>query len=326
MPYRDAHATLVTAVTSVLAERGAEIELVAIDDGSKDEGPRRIAELAADDARIVRVESGGVGIARALSRGLEVARGDLIARMDADDESLPGRFARQCDALARDEKLAVVGTRVEAFGAAPPARGTELYLEWLNSLVTSDDHARDLFVESPLCHPSVMMRRAALEGVGAWRDVAGPEDYDLWLRFDRAGWRMAKVPEVLFRWRQHDARATIRDPRYAIERFTDAKAHFLAPRLAGMGRPITMWGAGPTGKRLARALEREGVSAARFVDIDPRKVGGVARGVGIVAPSALHRGDSTIVVAVGARGARELIRAELVSRAFVEGEDFICAS
>jgi GT2 family glycosyltransferase len=202
----------------------------------------------------------------------------------------------------------------------------ELYLAWLNSLVTHEDHARDLFVESPLCHPSVMMRRHALESVGGYRDVVWPEDYDLWLRFDQAGWRMAKVPAVLLRWRQHGARATLRDPRYAIERFTDAKAHYLAPRLASMHKAVTVWGAGPTGKRLARALEREGVTATRFVDIDPRKIGGIARGQQIVSPDALRRGDATIVVAVGARGARELIRGELLARGFVEGADFVCAS
>jgi hypothetical protein len=77
---------------------------------------------------------------------------------------------------------------------------------------------------------------------------------------------------------------------------------------------------------LARALERYGLHADRFVDIDPRKMGRTARGVRIVPPAELRAGEDTVVVAVGARGARELVRGSLVERGFVEGRDFICAA
>jgi hypothetical protein len=68
------------------------------------------------------------------------------------------------------------------------------------------------------------------------------------------------------------------------------------------------------------------VRASRFVDIDPRKIGRIARGVKIVAPEALRAGQQTVVVAVGARGARQLVRAKLVEQGFVEGDDFVCAA
>jgi hypothetical protein len=93
-----------------------------------------------------------------------------------------------------------------------------------------------------------------------------------------------------------------------------------------MGRPVCVWGAGPTGKRLARALEAHGLYAGCFVDIDPRKIGSVARGAPIVAPSALVRGAHTVIVAVGAEGARAIIRGHLEREGFVEGTDFICAA
>jgi len=106
----------------------------------------------------------------------------------------------------------------------------------------------------------------------------------------------------------------------------EARAFYLAPRLARGGRPVVVWGAGPTGKRLARALEVHGVRTRRFVDIDPRKIGRTARGAPIVSPEALRAGEDTLVVAVGVRGARELVRAHLVERGFVEGADFVCAA
>jgi hypothetical protein len=300
------------------------LELVAVDDGSRDDGAARVRALGARDARVVCVEGEGRGIARALARGLEAARGDVVARMDADDVALPGRLARQVEALAGDARLGAVGTRVETLGAC--GEGMRRYVAWQNALVDPEDHARELFVESPLCHPSVALRREALESVGGWRDTAWPEDYDLWLRLDAAGWRLAKVPEVLLRWRQRAGSVTVTDARCSQERFREAKAFYLAPRLARAGRPVAVWGAGPTGKRLARALEVHGVHARLFVDIDPRKIGHTARGVPIVAPEALTAGEDTLVVAVGVRGARELVRAHLVERGFVEGADFVCAA
>jgi FlaA1/EpsC-like NDP-sugar epimerase len=89
---------------------------------------------------------------------------------------------------------------------------------------------------------------------------------------------------------------------------------------------VVIWGAGPTGKRLARALEPLDVRATRFVDIDPRKIGRTARGVPVTAPATLERGREMIVVAVGSRGARSIIRAKLDGRGFAEGEDYLCAA
>jgi glycosyltransferase involved in cell wall biosynthesis len=324
LPYRDAEDTIDEAARSVLAQQGVELELVAVDDGSRDAGPARMRALAGVDARVHLVESGGAGIVAALARGLAHARGEVVARMDADDIALPGRLAAQIRLLERDARLGAVGTRVSPLGEC--GEGMRLYIEWQNALVTPEDHARELFVESPLCHPSVALRRDALEGVGGWRDCAWAEDYDLWLRLDARGWKLAKVPEVGLLWRQRAGRATFADPRYARERFREARAFYLAPKLLRAARPIAVWGAGPTGRRLARDLEAQGAKTARFVDIDPRKIGRTARGVAIVAVDALRRGDETVVVAVGARGARMLVRARLVELGFVEGRDFVCAA
>lgn len=326
LPYRDASATLAEALGSLLADHSVPFEVIAVNDGSTDAGPAIVAALAAQDARVVPLSTSGVGIARALAAGLSVARGAFIGRMDADDISLPGRLLRSRALLEQDARLGAVGTLVEAFPEAEVGDGMRLYVSWLNTLLSPEDHARDLFVEAPLCHPSVMLRRSALLEAGGYRDVPWAEDYDLWLRLDERGYRLAKVPEVLLRWRHRQGRATMSDPRYGLARFDDAKAHYLAPRLARMGRPIAVWGAGKTGKRISRALARCGAQAEVFIDIDPRKIGGVARGAPIIAPEALPRGRHTVVVAVGARGGRAIVRARLDAAGFKEGTDYLCAS
>ncbi len=328
LPFRNNGATLELALRSVLAEGDVPIEIIAVDDGSTDESGAVLRRVAERDPRVRTLATGGVGIVGALSSGLDAARGKWIARMDGDDESLPGRWRAQIDALERDERLGVIGTRVEAFPAECVLGGMQRYVTWLNATVSADDHAREMFVESPLCHPSVMLRREALLSVGAWRECMWAEDYDLWLRLDAAGWRLAKVPEVFLRWRQGSGRLTFADPRYARDRFLEAKGHYLAPRLIRLARTVVVWGAGPVGRRLARALERGGVRASAFVDVDPRKIGRVARGVRIVAADALVRGGPRpyVVVAVGSLGARALIRSALVQLGYRETDDFVCAA
>lgn len=324
LPFRDASATVGEALDSVLVEPEVG-EVIAVDDGSLDASAEAVSLIASRDPRVRLVRGPARGIVGALNRAIEHARGELLARMDADDVSVPGRIREAAALLARDASLGAAGTRVEADGAG---EGMAAYVAWQNALITPEDHARELFVEAPLCHPSTVLRRAAIDDVGGYRDTAWPEDWDLWLRLDARGWRMGKVAEALFRWRHAPGRLTFSHPRYALDRLIDARAEYLPARLARVarGRALTVWGAGPTGRRLARALESKGLRASRFVDIDPRKIGRAARGAPIVSADSLDRAREFVIVAVGARGARALVRAHLEARGSREGDDFIAAS
>jgi glycosyltransferase involved in cell wall biosynthesis len=333
LPYRDVTATLREAMESVLADLGPEDELVAIDDGSRDGSADVARSLGADDSRVVLVASGGTparaaGIAAALATGLVVSRGELIARMDGDDISLRGRFSAQQALLESDPALGAVGVQVEAFPA--PGLGMQRYVAWQSSLVSPGDHARAIFCESPLCHPSTMMRRAALLAVGGYHDDAWAEDYDLWLRLDAAGYGLAKVPRVLFRWRMRPSSLTWTDPRCSPARLLETRAAYLARRLRAKARPFAVWGAGQTGRRLARALEAHDHRPVAFVDIDPQKIGRTARGVTIrsaaegIARAAVS--ELWLVVAVGDYGARDIVRARLDAAGLVEGTGYVCAA
>jgi glycosyltransferase involved in cell wall biosynthesis len=317
--------TLEEAARSVLADMSASDELVLVDDGSTDDGAELAAALAHEDARVVCVSSGGVGIAKALERGISACRGEWIARMDADDVSLPGRLTAQRTLLEADSSLGAVATRIEVFGE--PGPGIRRYAEWQNGIVSADDHDRAIFVESPICHPSTMIRRDALDAVGGFRDGPFAEDYDLWLRMVALGWRLAKVPEPLFRWRIHTQNTTFRDARMSKDALRRLRAEHLARHL---DRPFAIWGAGPAGRRLARELERRGARAAFFIDIDPRKIGRTARGAPILDVAdgvARARKDALLViVAVAALGARDLVRHHLSAEGLTEGLDFLCAA
>lgn len=237
--------------------------------------------------------------------------------MDGDDVSLPGRFAASRALLDSDPTHGVVATRIETIGG----EGLAAYVAWQNGVVTKDDHANAIFVESPVCHPSTTIRRAALDACGGFLDPPWPEDWDLWLRMVEQGFGIAKVPDVLFRWRRHDASLTVTAARYSEERMRECRAHYLARRLGD--RPFAIWGAGQTGRRLARALEAHAKRPRMFVDIDPKKQ--KARELDVVRPEALDD-DLFVVVAVGAPGARDIVRGRLTRAGRREGYEFVCAA
>jgi hypothetical protein len=201
------------------------------------------------------------------------------------------------------------------------------YVAWLNGLTTPELVARDLFVEAPLVHPAALIRRSALEAVGGWRDGPFPEDYDLWLRLAARGGRLSNVPATLLDWRESAGRLTRTDPRYGLDRHVALKCAALrAGPLAG-AREVALWGAGETGRAFADALAVEGLRVAAFVEVDRRKIGRTIRGAPVRSYQEVEglRG-LPLLVAVGAPGARELIRAELLGRGFLEGRDFRCVA
>jgi hypothetical protein len=171
-----------------------------------------------------------------------------------------------------------------------------------------------------------MMRREALEAVHGYRAGDFPEDYDLWLRLVATGHRLAKIDRIGLRWRHREGRATFGDPRYATAKLRALKATHLAPRLLAERRALALWGAGPFGRRFARALEPFGVRFARFVDIDPKKIGRTARGAPITSHDDLEPDTSFVVFCVGSEGARGLVRTALARKGFAEGRDFVCAT
>jgi hypothetical protein len=228
--------------------------------------------------------------------------------------------------LEANPALAAVGTQVEIFSEGQPVSpNMQAYGRWLNSLLCPDALYRDRFVESPLCHPSVTFRREALASVGGWEEGDFPEDYQLWLKLLSAGRKLAAIGPVLHRWRDSAQRLTRTDGRYRPEAFVDLKARYLRAFLGR--RPATVWGAGRYALKLARCLQGRGAHICAFVDVDPRKIGQRIDGIQVVGPEDVGApGNSHLISAVGAKGARAEIRAFLAERGWMEGRDFTCAA
>ncbi|MDH7570179.1 MAG: glycosyl transferase, partial [Armatimonadota bacterium] len=201
------------------------------------------------------------------------------------------------------------------------------YEEWLNSLVTHEEICRDLFVESPFAHPSVTFRKELVLNAGGYQDHGWAEDYDLWLRLALAGTRFAKVPEVLHYWRDRPDRLTRTADEYSFRNFRRLKIHYLRQGFLQTRHEVMVWGAGRGGKAWAADLEAAGLSIVAHIDVDPKKIGRTRRGRPVLAPDELPSpGGPPVLVTVGVKGARALIRRELDARGYVEGRDYVCVA
>lgn len=358
LPVFNGAATVRHAIASLRAQTFADWEMLVVDDGSTDGTRDIVAEIAREDRRVRTIVRPHEGLVAALNAGLAEARGEFVARMDADDESHPDRLAEQVALLRRGRagEIGVAGCLVEFVGNRATNGGYALHVDWSNALVTPEQIALNRFVESPLAHPSVMFRRELVNRLGGYRAGEFPEDYELWLRWMDAGVRCAKVPRVLLRWHDRAGRLSRTDRRYDPEAFFRVKAEWVArevERVVGARRPgagrgfnprsdladgkgraeaapcLWIWGAGRPTRKRAAWLEEAGVRIAGYIDVDPKKatraIGGTGRPV--IQPDALPPAGGVFVLGyVSSRGARESIRSELARRGYVEGTDFLmCA-
>jgi hypothetical protein len=184
---------------------------------------------------------------------------------------------------------------------------------------------RDLFVESPFVHPSVMFRKDAVLAAGGYRECGWTEDYDLWLRLAAGGVRFARLPEKLFFWRDRHDRLTRTDPAYTTAAFRSCKAHYLNQGFLSGVREITLVGAGLEGRAWMRTLAEVGIRVTRWIDADPRKQGRILHGAPVL-PAETSELSGKFLVTIGTRGAREGIRAWLAERGLVEGVDIVCVT
>lgn len=327
IPCYNAEATLSQALESLACQTLGDFEVILVDDSSRDATPAILRDWASRDKRIQVYTQPHAGIIAALNLGLNYCRANYIARMDCDDISLPQRLEHQVNYLQIHPEVALVSCLVEGYPPENVREGFRLYIQWLNSLVRDEDIRREIFVESPFAHPSVMLRKTWLEKAGGYQEHGWAEDYDLWLRMYLSGAHFAKLNQVLLLWRESPDRLTRTDPRYSVENFIRAKAYYLSqgPLVGRDG--VIIWGAGMMGRRLSKHLLRQGMPLVAFIDIDPAKIGRSRRGLPILSPEALpdlwdNYKNPALLAAVGSRGARQLIRQRLESFGLQEGCDW----
>ncbi len=210
MPVYNAEHFVSQAVESILRQTYSDFEFIIIDDGSTDSTPRILAQYNDTRIRFIR-KNYNEGIINVLNLGIQFAKGRYIARMDADDISLPKRLEKQVAFLEQRKDIAILGTRAIRIDE----RGR--FLEYMVS-VTSPQHIQKLLEAGfvPIVHPSVMMRADFIRKLGGYRDgFLHVEDKDLWLRAIENGAKIANLKDTLLLYRTYIKSVTIQ---YIVER------------------------------------------------------------------------------------------------------------
>jgi glycosyltransferase involved in cell wall biosynthesis len=223
MPAYNAAAYIEEAIQSVLRQTFRDFEIVVIDDGSTD-GTAEVVAATGAPVRLLRQANGGAASAR--NRGIEAARGEFVAFLDADDLWHPRMLRAQLEAFARQPEAGLVftncwytdGRRILPLTRTAQRRAAE---GWV---------FRALLAENFVMTTTVMVRRECLERVGMFDEsLPVSEDYDLWMRIARH-YRFAFVSEALGRYRLHAGGTFLNlEKRYA------ARRRILEKLIAGIG-------------------------------------------------------------------------------------------
>lgn len=191
------------AFNSIFSQTYKDMELIIVDDASDAACKSIINELCdgKTNVRVIHNET-NIGLTKSLNKGLDAANGEFIARMDADDISLPDRFEKQINFFEKNQDVEIVGTGVVSFGEETkfmsPPKG-----------YTNDEAQCNLFFSSTLCHPSVMIRKQFLDKHNLRYDesVKKGQDYDMWERCGVYG-KLAVIKDILLFYRTHPKQIT----------------------------------------------------------------------------------------------------------------------
>ena len=183
---------LAEAIESVLAQTWKDFELIIIDDASTDNTATIASQYVDPRIRIIQ-NPHNLRLVDTLNKGIALAQGPYIARMDQDDISLPKRLEQQVAFMDSHPEVGICGSWIEVFGFRN-------YIERYPS--NSNEIKAKLFVQNQLAHPSVMLRKEHLDAYGLRYDPAFQyvEDYDLWQRASRH-FGLCNLPQVLLRYR-----------------------------------------------------------------------------------------------------------------------------
>lgn len=286
MPVHNGEAFLADALESLFRQSFDDFEVVVVDDASEDGSHAVLERLKLGDSRLHTVRSDArIGIAAALNKGLSVARGEYVARADADDLSDQTRLARQVEFLDRNSAVAVVGSAM----MTTSTRG------YVGSLMRFPEHPAEIRRLLPrrncMGHPSVMFRRRAVLELGGYR-FDGVEDYDLWLRISEQH-DLANLQDALVRYRLHPGQLAISKVeafemrRLVVQAAAKARLHHLGDPLAStdtltseiarqMGVPMGRIRGATRDELVERAAFFEEASLGSFSD-DLAAYGGVTR-------------------------------------------------
>lgn len=232
MPVFNAERYLRSAIQSILVQTYQNLELIIVNDGSTDRSFSLVDTISDQRIRVIH-GNGHRGIASALNLGIRNARGAYIARMDADDVSLPSRFERQLHFLQNHEQIALAGSAARYI--CP--KGSPLDKEPISfARYTPERVRRALLSQNVIPHSSIMARAHIFKRYPYDERLAWGQDYELWLRLLSDGYLFEMLPETLTEYRVHcdSVSFNLRSRLTPAKKRLIIKSHFLWFKMRGL--------------------------------------------------------------------------------------------
>lgn len=205
MPVFNSAEYLEESIISILNQTYTDWEFLIINEFGSNDGSKEIVEKYAKiDKRIILIQNKTrLGIAESMNVGLNIAKGEYIARMDADDISMPERFETQLKYLDENQDVVMCGVKVQIFGSNPFEWKLECDKEKLST---------NILFYSPSVHPTVMVRKSFLDkyNIKYNKEYRASEDYDLFSKICEKG-KVANVNQILFKYRIMENNATFKN-------------------------------------------------------------------------------------------------------------------
>ncbi len=302
IPFKNPGKYFKPCLESIKNQSYQHFEVLMIDDHS-DKEDVEVAKMAQmKDERFQLHRSNGLGIISALQTGLDLAKGDLISRMDADDLMTKDKIELMHSALQKLNQKSVCTAFVSYFSSEKEIQdGFKKYENWLNKLTAEESNFTQIYKECTIPSPCWMAKKIDIENIGGFKSLSYPEDYDLAFKMFYSKFKIVSVKKVLHYWRDHPNRISRTSETYKMENFTPLKIKYLLENEIKREQVI-LWGAGKKGKRIAKQLLEKKVPFD-WITENPNKKGKSIYGKFVQDLSRLkNKNQKVIICAISQKG------------------------
>jgi glycosyltransferase involved in cell wall biosynthesis len=202
MPVYNADRYLPESIESIFSQTLTNFELIIICDSPTSETIQIMSNFQKRDSRMHVIFQDRAGLIASLNKGIQVARGKFIARMDADDVSIPDRLQKQVLFMDQNPECSLVSSHIEFIDETGKFSGF-----WKSDIraKTTREIKKRLPFKNCIAHPTVLIRSTVMKKYAYDPNQKKSEDYDLWLRMASDNLNLGKIPEVLVKYRKHQS-------------------------------------------------------------------------------------------------------------------------
>jgi glycosyltransferase involved in cell wall biosynthesis len=277
---------------SIAAQTFTDFEWIIIEDGSTDGTWSKLQQCKDERIKLYQLpENRGVGLANEYA--LSLASGEYIAKVDADDISLPNRFEKQVQFLDDHPLIDMVDCFIEYFPHSLEDRETKRFQQLynghqakINRNRTSEELSEDIYWNCLFINGAMMARRKSVKAIGYSSHLRQGEDYELFYKMNKANMKFYRIPETLINIRVSMSSTTSQNQNIIKDVVYQVKKEDMTAFFRDTTRPFVIWGAGQRGIDTHTFIQKEfGEQPIAFWDSNSKRVGELVDGILIAAPN-----------------------------------------